>query len=172
MLKRFKRALAAWTASDSADPSDCEKTLAQARLELEAKEKELQRLRQECKHQQRQAGEEANRSIEAAVSKLIQQLANPLSQLAALRHRVDQGGEVRVEDVIKLAGGIERALKQHGLEIIGEVGQQTNFDPSLHQRMSGGDVSNGVPIRVRFPGYQYQGKIALKAMVTRTPEES
>mgnify|MGYP007030609151 FL=1 len=50
MWKRFKRAWSVWKVSNSSDPGACEKQLAQTRLELEAKEKELQRLRQECKH--------------------------------------------------------------------------------------------------------------------------
>ena len=40
------------------------------------------------------------------------------------------------------------------------------FDTSLHQLMAGGDVNDGTPVRIRFIGYRFVGKVVTKAMVT------
>jgi len=41
------------------------------------------------------------------------------------------------------------------------------FDSQIHQRMSGGDVREGVPVKVRFEGYRFRDAVIVKAMVSR-----
>jgi molecular chaperone GrpE (heat shock protein) len=141
--------------------------LARLRLKLEEKERELARLLGEYEQREEAARRETGRAGEESLGGLIKNLAPTLSQLATLRHMAAGGRDVRLGDVLKLTGKLEDVLGSHGVEVVGEVGAETAFDPTLHQRMSGGDVGDGTRVRVRFPGYRFGGKTPLKAMVSR-----
>ena len=114
--------------------------------------------------------EAANRSAAGAgaeqLEQLFKRLSAPLSNLDALLAIADEGREVTVGDLANLVRSVERQLKAAGLERVGEVGAQLPFDLVLHQRMSGGAVSEGAAVTVRTPGYRFGEKILLKAMVT------
>ncbi len=171
MFNRLKRAWAALTGPCSENHEGRATQIAKLQMELQRKEEEIDRLRKEYQRQESEARKEADLSIQATLAKVMRELANPLSQLAAMRQRLKEDKEVRAEDVLKIAAGMERSLAEHGLEPVGQAGQQMAFDASMHQRMSGGDVTEGAPIYIRFPGYRYNDEIALKAMVTRIEPE-
>ena len=84
----------------------------------------------------------------------------------------DSGKTPRVEDVLKLAGMLERMLTESGLTRIGAVGEEIAFDTRLHQCMSGDDIEDSERIRVRFVGYRHGENILLKAMVSRVDAAS
>ena len=146
---------------------DSVRELARLLLDLQAREGEIAKLREEyVLLEERHSGavEAAGRD---AVAALMRALAPTLSQLATLRQMAESGREVRAADALKLGGKLEQALLERGLERIGEVGAETVFDPALHQRMSGGDVRDGDPVRVRFVGYCFSGQTPVKALVSR-----
>jgi len=153
------------------ESSDSAAELARVRLALERKDEEIAQLRKEYELREHAAKKETASAGGAALGALMKKLAPTLSQLATLRHMGGQGREIRVQDVLKLTAKLEDALRAQGLEPIGEVGAETEFDPALHQRMSGGDVRDGTPVRVRFPGYRFAGDTPLKAMVRRIGDE-
>jgi len=171
MFNRLKRAWAALTGPRSGHHEDNATRIAKLQMELQRKEEETDRLREEYQRQEAGAKQEADLSIQATLAKVMRELANPLSQLAAMRQRLNEDKDVRAEDVLKVAASMERSLAEHGLEPVGQIGQHMAFDPSIHQRMSGGDVTEGAPIYIRFPGYRYNDETALKAMVTRIEPE-
>ena len=74
---------------------------------------------------------------------------------------------VEIYDSIRGLGPLEKLLAETGLTPVGAVGEICPFDPRYHQRMSGSDVGDGVPVRVRFVGYRFQEAVLLKAMVSR-----
>jgi len=102
----------------------------------------------------------------AQMEKLFKKLSANLSNLAALADMAETGQEIESRDMVQLIRALEKDLKAVGLERIGRVGEACSFEVSLHQRMSGGSVHAGTPVRVRIPGYQYGEKILLKALVT------
>lgn len=154
------------------DAADSARDLARLRLELQARDAEIGRLREEYVRLEQGhtgAAEAAGRDATAA---LMRALAPTLSQLATLRQMAESGREVRAADALKLGGKLEQALLERGLERIGEVGAETTFNPALHQRMSGGDVRDGDPVRVRFVGYRFAGQTPVKALVSRIGDTS
>lgn len=159
--------------SSSAPPSaDAARDLARLRLDLQAREAETVKLRAEFARQEQQAAAATQAAGNQALSALLRALAPTLSQLATLRHLAESGREVRAADALKLAAKLEQTLSEQGLERIGEVGAQTAFDPACHQRLSGGDVRDGDPVRVRFVGYRFRGETPVKALVSRVGAEA
>ncbi len=168
-----ERMAAAWrgwrgdAAKAEAPATDAERELARLRLDAQAKDGEIARLREEYARREARAKEEAAAAGREALAALVGRVAAPLSQLVTLRHLAESGREVRAADVLKLLGKIEEALREQGLEAVGAPGEVAAFDPAWHQRMSGGDVRDGDRVRVRFPGYRFGGATPLKALVSR-----
>jgi molecular chaperone GrpE (heat shock protein) len=146
--------------------------LARLRLDLEARAADIARLREEFARQEQRHADAAEASGRDALAGVMRALAPTLSQLATLRQMAGTGREIRAADVLKLGGKIEQALLDRGLEAIGAVGAEAAFDPALHQRMSGGDVRDGDPVRVRFVGYRFAGQTPVKALVSRLEADS
>ncbi|HOX02027.1 MAG TPA: nucleotide exchange factor GrpE [Candidatus Paceibacterota bacterium] len=157
--------------SQQATASEQGSALARLRMDLESSRAEAAKLREEYVRHEQEAAAARQAAAGEAVSGLLRALAPTLSQLATLRHMAEAGREVRAADALKLCGRIEQTLAEHGLERIGEVGAEAAFDPALHQRMSGGDVRDGDPVRVRFVGYRFRGETPVKAMVSRVGSE-
>jgi molecular chaperone GrpE (heat shock protein) len=109
----------------------------------------------------------ADAASAARVAALLKRLAPLLSQADAMRHFAGGAQGVRVEDALTLLGKIEKVLAEEGLQRIGESGVDSVFDPRLHQRLSGGDVNDGDPVTIRFPGYRLGETVLSKAMVSR-----
>jgi molecular chaperone GrpE (heat shock protein) len=145
--------------------------LARLRLDVQAREAEIARLRDEFVRQEQQAAAATATAGGEAVAALLRALAPTLSQLTTLRYMADAGREVRATDALKLCAKLEGVLADQGLERIGEVGAESAFDPALHQRMSGGDVQDGDRVRVRFVGYRFRGETPVKALVSRVGQE-
>ncbi len=144
-----------------------ETALAKARLELEATKAECERLREEYARRDRQASEEVGAAGRAALLKLARRVGPLLSQFVTMRVAVAEGKPVRIEDLLTMAGKLEKAFAEVGIIPVGEVGGSAAFDPKVHQRMSGGDVSDGDSVRVRFVGYACGEAVVTKAMVSR-----
>jgi len=102
---------------------------------------------------------------------LAKRVAPLLAQLATLQAMSDGGRDVRPADVLKLAGKIKQVFLEAGLIPLGQPGEVCPFDSQIHQRMSGGDVREGVPVKVRFEGYRFRDAVVVKAMVSREEEQ-
>lgn len=137
------------------------------RTALLEKEREVAALKAEYARLQSAASADAAAETRENVKDALKRVAPPLSQLAATRADAEAGVAVRLEDVMKLVKALETALARAGLEPVGGAGEATAFSARLHQRLSGGDVREGHPVRVEFPGYRIGGDVVLKAMVKR-----
>lgn len=93
-------------------------------------------------------------------------MAAPLANFSLLAAHADAGQALEAADMVRLFRSVEKQLKAARLEQVSNAGEHVQFDVALHQRMSGGMVSAGSPVVVRMPGYRYQGKVLLKALVT------
>ena len=141
-----------------------------ATLEMDVKERDerIERLQREFALERRRAETASSGAVDAGIEELARKAAGLFANLRAMCARHERGDEVRAGDVLKVAARIETLFAERGLEPLGEVDAEVPFDSRLHQRMSGGDVSDGDPVRVRFVGYRFSGKIVAKAMVSRT----
>lgn len=170
-LARAWRALRGKDAGEAAtragDPGGPEAALARYRLERDDLRRETERLREEFASLERRSAAELEAARRDAVLRLARRVGPLLSQFATMRALASEGREVRREDLLTMAGKLEAAFADAGIAPIGEVGAEAPFDPRLHQRMSGGDVSDGDSVRVRFVGYVCGETVVTKAMVSR-----
>lgn len=171
MAKRLSEAWAALRArempEEPLEPGSPESVLARVRIELEEARREIGQLREEYARRERQAAADIERAGSEALLRLARRVGPLLSQFATMRALAAEGREVRREDLLTMAGKLEAAFSETGISSVGVVGAETAFDPKLHQRMSGGDVSDGDPVRVRFVGYKCGETVVTKAMVSR-----
>ncbi len=96
---------------------------------------------------------------------LFEKLANVLVQMPTVAHAVAEGAEVSVEDALALMHPIDRAMAEMGFTPIGAPGEETAFDPRLHQGAPSLEV--GQPVRVKFVGYRHGEHILRRAQVAR-----
>jgi molecular chaperone GrpE len=164
----FQRLKTAWQLAQTApNESDLHSQLASLKMDLADRDDQMQRLRDEFGRERQQKETAISSSVSSEIEQFSKKLAPLLSQLETMRSLHEQGRDIKIEDLLKLLGKMEKVVLSSGLEPIGTVGERSRFDSHLHQRMSGGDVSDGDPVRVRFVGYRFKDNILTKAMVSR-----
>ncbi len=178
LMQRFAKAWAIFRGPDAPPTTptiavppeksaELEAVLARLRIDLEQARSEIERLRAEYIRREQKAAGEAEAAAREALLRLARRVGPLLSQFATMRALAAEGREVRREDLLVMADKLERAFADAGVAAVGAVGEETAFNPKLHQRMSGGDVTDGDPVRVRFVGYACGDTIVTKAMVSR-----
>ncbi len=140
--------------------------IAGLKMDVEDRDREIARLKREFEHNRKDAQAEAGSAGEAELLKLAKKAAPLLSQLVTLKDMNEKGKDIRSADILKLFSKIEKLFYDIGLQRVGEVGETAEFDPAVHQRMSGAGLQNGDPVKVRFVGYRFDRVIATKAMVS------
>ncbi|MGH8674648.1 MAG: nucleotide exchange factor GrpE [Burkholderiales bacterium] len=168
LRSRLKTACRILLGSGPQSGTDPRNRIAALELDLVERETELARVREEYERLRAQAERDQAGAASAGFEALARRLAPLLSQLATMQSLADGGRPVRIEDVLKLSGKLERVLNEAGLARIGTVGEEIPFDTRSHQRMSGADLEEGDPVSVRFVGYRLGATILVKALVSRT----
>lgn len=149
------------------DPTGLKSRIRALELDIEERDARIRNMQQEFDQLRRQAEADKTNAGVAELESLAKRLAPVLSQAPTMRAMHAEGKEIRAADLLKLFEKVERILQEAGITPIGTVGESARFDTRLHQRMSGGDVSDGANVRVRFVGYRFKETILTKAMVGR-----
>jgi molecular chaperone GrpE (heat shock protein) len=175
LRERLSKAWAGWSGNEPPGPAPeaggPEAVLARVRLELEGAQREIGRLREAYAQREAQAKADVEAAERDAVFRFARRVGPLLSQLSTMRALAGAGREVRIEDMLAMGRKLEGAFTEAGMVPIGEVGAEAPFDPKRHQRMSGGGVKEGDPVRVRFVGYTCGDQVVTKAMVSREEVE-
>ena len=161
-----QRLWAAWRVLCS-PPGSLESRLAGLELDVRERDVQIARLRREFALESQQSEQAVADASVGGLEALAKRAAPLLAQLSTLQAMADAGREVRSGDVLKLAGKITALFVDCGLEPLGQPGEVCPFDPQNHQRLSGGDVREGDPVKVRFQGYRFREAVISKAMVSR-----
>ncbi len=165
------RALCGSIPAPTKDAADLESRIAGLEMDVKQRDEQIVRLRHEFALQARQTEQTVAQAGSTELEALAKRVAPLLAQLATLQAMTEAGREVRPADVLKLAGKIKQAFLETGLIPLGQPGEVCPFDSQIHQRMSGGDVQDGVPVKVRFEGYRFRDAVIVKAMVSREEEQ-
>jgi len=138
-----------------------------ASLEQDLRERDelIVRLKREYEASRRENKSGQEQAAADALEVLAGRHAPLLSQLDTMRYMHEQGKELRAGDLLKLLSKLQQAWRELGLEAVGQAGEKVDYDASVHQRLSGGDVSPGGKVRVSFVGYRFGSKMLTKAMV-------
>ncbi|MBI3800390.1 MAG: nucleotide exchange factor GrpE [Deltaproteobacteria bacterium] len=140
--------------------------LAALEMDLRARDQRIVTMQKEYATLEATAKRATTGAGQEQIGELFKKLAAPLANFSLLAAHADTGQSLEAADVTRLFRSVEKHLHAAGLEQVGSAGEHVPFDVAFHQRMSGGMVSAGSPVVVRMPGYRYQGKVLLKAMVT------
>jgi transcriptional regulator with XRE-family HTH domain len=85
-----------------------------------------------------------------------------LVQWPTVRAAAERNPDLSATTVLDLLLPLEEFLREAGFEAIGSPGDQTHFDPTVHQ---GVGLVPGQPVRVRTVGYRYRGELLVRARV-------
>ena len=93
-----------------------------------------------------------------------------LLQWSAAANAARRNPQLAAVKLLPLLHPIDILLTEWGVEILGRVGEELRYDPTLHQSMeSGVPLQVGDRVRVRFSGYRYRGNLLHRAKVSRSP---
>lgn len=137
------------------------------RLELEEREREVTRLREELERQRGGTSARVTEAVQARMEQLLADVAAPVAQLLTQTHLLEvEGKPVQARDVLAIAKRLVRVLEDNGLTMEGSVGETAPFDPNRHEPLSAdASLKQGQPVVLRFVGVAYQGKLLRKAGV-------
>jgi len=140
------------------------------RLELAEREETLARLRAELAEARLESNARAENVLGDAEARWLTDLAAPVAQLLTQAHLVHVARQpVRTADVLAVASRLIVALQDHGLEIVGAVGNTTTYDPECHETLDESvELAPGDTVTMRFVGLAHRGQTIHRAGVERS----
>lgn len=144
-----------------------ENQLQSLRLEITARDEQITRLRTEIENLRSRQETLLGERTSSALESLMAELAAPAAQIVTQADLLEnQAKPVQARDIMLVARRLVRVLERQGLILEGKPGQQTHYDPALHQPLNAGvNPQLGQPVTIRFAGIRYGGKMLLKAMI-------
>jgi molecular chaperone GrpE (heat shock protein) len=142
-----------------------ESDLQQARLEIEERDRTIERLRSEAASARDGVRPEAERLARSEVERFAALMAVPLTQFLTQEHLHRTGiAEVQVSSVIDVGLRLMRVLGGAGVEPIGTVGASEPFDPDRHDPLStSASPDPGQQVVVRVVGLALRHQVLRKA---------
>jgi len=142
------------------------------RLELTDRDQRIQRLSQEIERLHFAIREQAGEQVYQEMEHLIAETAGPVTQILLQADLVEkQGKNLQSRDILTVARRLVRSLENHGLELVGAIGEKAAFQPDIHAFLSNSEsCPPGHPVTVRLVGIQYRGKILRKASVEKAED--
>jgi molecular chaperone GrpE (heat shock protein) len=93
-------------------------------------------------------------------------LESLLLQFPTAAHKARENPQLAAINILPLVEKpLQRLLQAWGIEAIAQVGEEVIYNPQLHQAMEGNIQPNQV-VKVRYVGYQQQGKLLYRAKVS------
>lgn len=168
VLRRLLRRVGRGRGGDSGERVlRLERQLREARLELAARDRSIERLTAEVGRVRGAAGEDARQRGQADVERLVAAIGAPLVQLTTQAHLYRTGArEIGVGDVLDVGMRLVRSLREVGVDTVGEVGAAEPYDPDRHDPLSTAAApAAGERVVVRMVGLSYQDKVVRRAGV-------
>lgn len=101
-------------------------------------------------------------------TKLIQEAASPLSQLALQVHLAGRDDEsLTAADVLVHVKRLITVFEQQGMTIIGQPGEVLSYDPRSQEPVDASSYQTGLTVRVRYPGLAYETTVIRKSAVEK-----
>ena len=99
----------------------------------------------------------------------VQTLESLLLQWPTAAHAARQNPQAPAVRLLPLLRPMEQLLQAWGVEAIGPVGAQVNYDPQVHQLMEG-TAQPGDLVKIRYVGYRQGDKLLYRAKTSPVPE--
>jgi DNA-binding Xre family transcriptional regulator len=95
----------------------------------------------------------------------LQAIESWLLQWPTAAQKAKENPELAAVKLLPLIKPIEQLLQQWGVEAIAPVGAEVEYDPQLHQLLSG-SARSGEKVKVRYTGYRQGEKLLYRAKVS------
>ena len=139
------------------------------RLELEETQQELAETQMELERQRNKNRSMVKERTAFEMENFLHTISGPISQLSTLLYISEKGGKtVETIDLMRVIKHLLNLLQDYGLEITGEMGQKTTYDPDLHIIIGNqASIVAEDPVIIQFTGFRYQGQLIRKAGVAK-----
>jgi molecular chaperone GrpE (heat shock protein) len=136
--------------------------------QLQAREAEVEKLKQVISGLEDQREADKTTAISVGQVALFRRFRSMFTQLPTLESEVNNGTGVQARDVLAILSPLDEWLEESGILPIGQIGEETGFDPTLHRAVGHGarSISPGDPVSVKYVGYHLDSEILAKAQVT------
>jgi len=121
----------------------------------------------ECKRLRTQLEEQSSELNQENREFIFGQLQTLLINYPTLKQMVKVKPDLPTKNIISLFNPLDNLISTWGYETIGQVWQEVEYSPSLHQADSS-EIQPGDPVYIRFVGYRDGLKIICPAKVSRT----
>lgn len=128
------------------------------RQEIESLKQEYERLRKEIEVQKQNLDKQFQQNS-------IQQLESWLLQWPAAAAAAKKNSQLSGAKLLPLVKPVEKLLEKWGVEAIGEIGEELDYDPQFHQLIEG-NANPGDRVKVRYLGYLHRDKLLYRAKVS------
>ncbi|AFY71564.1 hypothetical protein Pse7367_3324 [Thalassoporum mexicanum PCC 7367] len=137
--------------------------------QLTQQESEAKALRQECLDLRGQLEQQKKQLVDDYRVETFTKIQPLLTQYQSVRQMAIAKPELPAKNLVALFTNLDNLLQAWQFEPIGEVWQQTAYDPQLHEPDQG-DIEAGEIVYVRFVGYRSASgdRILVPAKVSRT----
>jgi len=145
-----------------------EREVKSLQMALQERDRMLDHLKDDLEYQRDTTSSNVSEIVQTKLEHLFADAAAPVTQMLTQAHLLKEGKPVQAKDVLTVAKRLVRILKDNGLTIEDNIGEQMPFDPNCHEPLSA-DTSpdRGQLVVVRFAGVAYQGKLLRKAGVQK-----
>lgn len=148
-----------------------EREVKSLQMALQERDRMLERLKGDLEYQRDTTSSNVTEIVQTKLEHVFANAAAPVTQLLTQAHLLEEGKPVQSKDVLTVAKRLVRTLKDNGLAIEGNIGEQVPFDPNRHEPLSANDsLSPEQPVIIRFVGVTYQGKLLRKAGVQKAED--
>lgn len=144
--------------------------LQSARLEFEEERKVHSRIMQDFANYKSKSETATNEQIDRQLEKMFLDISGSVSQLMAQDYLLNKNGKpVQTKDVLNVSTSIVKTLSRHGMETVGKVGEETQFDLNSHEPISVDEaISANERVTIRMVGIAFKGKILRRASVSKS----
>jgi molecular chaperone GrpE (heat shock protein) len=137
--------------------------------QLQSREAEIEKLKQALAD--REESGESSAGVDHLT--LFRRFRSMLTQLPTVESEVNDGANVQAGDVLAILSPLDEWLEESGIAPIGQVGEETSFDPTVHRTVGRGarSVTVGDRVNIKYVGYHLDSEILTKAQVTLVKRE-
>lgn len=119
----------------------------------------------EYKRLQEELGQQKNILLQDFREETLQKIESWLLQWPTAAYAVQQKPDIPATRLLPLVRPVEQLVQEWGVEMIGPVGAEVEYDPHRHQLMEG-SAEAGQRVKVRYPGYRQGEKLLYRAKVS------
>ncbi|NUN65434.1 helix-turn-helix domain-containing protein [Pseudanabaena biceps] len=131
---------------------------------------ELENLRQEYQYLQQKLANQKQELRSQFERETIQQLESLILQLPSAIYAAQNNPQMLAKNILPLLRPIDLLLQKWGIQAIGSVGAEVDYDPQQHQLMDGGEC--GDRVTVKYVGYRQGEKLLYRARVTTSSSKA